>query len=97
MSWPPENLNELLVKAAAVLRAAGAREVYVFGSAATGRMHEHSDVDLAVSGLPPRIFFRAMSKVSMLFEGWVDLVDLDVISPFTTYLKTKEGCLRRVA
>lgn len=97
MSWPPENLSELLVEAAAILRAAGAREVYIFGSAATGRMHGHSDVDLAVSGLPPKIFFRTMSKVSMLFDGWVDLVDLDVISPFTTYLKTKEGCLRRVA
>ncbi len=95
MDWPPKNLDELLRKAGEILRQAGAQEVFVFGSAATGRMHEHSDIDLAVSGLPPRAFFSTMAKVSDVFERAIDLVDLDVISPFTTYLREEEE-LRRV-
>ncbi len=95
MAWPPKNLEALLRKAGKILRAAGAEEVYVFGSAATGTMNERSDVDLAVSGLPPRSFFPAMAKVSDVFERAIDLVDLDVKSPFTRYLR-EEGELKRV-
>ncbi len=96
MAWPPENLEELLQKAAAILRRAGAHEVYVFGSAVNGRLHERSDIDMAVSGLPAQIFFLTMADVSEVFGRSVDLVDLDVRSPFTDYLK-EEGELRRVA
>jgi hypothetical protein len=41
-----------------VLKEHGAREVYLFGSAATDKMREGSDVDLAVTGLPPERFFE---------------------------------------
>ena len=95
MSWPPQDLDELLRRAGEILREAGAREVYVFGSAATGQMHVHSDIDLAVTGLPPKVFFPTMAKVSDVFGRAVDLVDLDVVSPFSTYLR-EEGELRRV-
>jgi len=96
MAWPPENLEELLQKAAAILRRAGAHEVYVFGSAERGRLHERSDIDLAVTGLPAQAFFPTMADVSEVFGRSVDLVDLDVSSPFTDYLR-EEGELRRVA
>jgi len=96
MSWPPSNLEELLHRSAEVLRAAGARAVYVFGSAATGRMNERSDVDLAVSGLPPRSFIPAKVAVGNLFGRSVDLVDLDEEGPFIRYLK-REGELRLVS
>lgn len=89
-------IDELLQKGASLLRAAGAREVYLFGSMAEGRGREDSDVDLAVSGLPPEIFYATMARLSNLFERDVDLVDLDDPSPFVTYLREK-GVLRRVA
>jgi predicted nucleotidyltransferase len=89
-------LNELLTRGAALLKLAGAREVYIFGSVATGRAREGSDVDLAVSGLPPESFFATLARLGDLFERPVDLVDLDRTSPFTNYLKAK-GVLRRVA
>lgn len=91
-----EDINSLIEQAAAALRAAGAREVYVFGSAATGKLREGSDVDLAVSGLPPKVFFRAMGAASQILRRPLDLVDLDENNPFTRYLKN-EGELRRVA
>ena len=83
------------VREAAALKAAGAHEVYVFGSAAKGKLRENSDVDLAVSGLPPEVFFRAMGKASRAVGRPVDLIDLDEDNPFTRYLK-EEGELQRV-
>ena len=91
----PEKMERLIEEAAAALKAAGAREVYVFGSAAKGELRDNSDVDMAVSGLPPEVFFRAMGKASRALRRPVDLVDLDEDNPFTRYLK-EEGELRRV-
>lgn len=90
-----DDLAQRIEKAAAALRAAGAREVYVFGSVAQGKIRENSDVDMAVSGLPPGVFFRAMAKASRALGRPLDLVDLDDDSPFTRYLKS-HGELRRV-
>ncbi len=45
-------VTEILIKrAAAELKAAGAREIYVFGSAAKGTGEAASDLDLAVSSV----------------------------------------------
>ncbi len=91
-----DNLRERIERAAAALKAAGAREVYVFGSAAFGELRDESDVDLAVSGLPPRRFFYAMGEAADQLPCRLDLVDLDDDTPFTRYLKEK-GKLVRVA
>jgi len=91
-----EELNRLIQQAAAVLRAAGAREVYIFGSVAAGTLREDSDIDMAVSGLPPEKFFDAMGRAGDLLPRPLDLVDLNEASPFTRYLR-EEGELRRVA
>ena len=90
-----KQLQEQIGKAAAALKKAGAREVYLFGSAATGKIREHSDVDMAVSGLPPERFFEAMGEAADLLDIPMDLVDLDEGSPFTEYLR-QHGKLVRV-
>lgn len=79
----------------AVLKESGAKTVYVFGSAAKGTMRNDSDVDLAVSGLPPENFFKALSVASSLLDRSVHLIDLDEVTPFTRYL-IEEGELQRV-
>ena len=89
------DITESIRKAAEVLKAAGAKEVYVFGSAATGEMDEYSDVDMAVAGLPAEVFFRAMGEAGDVLHRQLDLISLDHDSPFTRYLK-EEGELRRV-
>jgi len=95
MGTSPEEITRLIARAAASLEAAGTREVYVFGSAAQGTLREDSDVDMAVSGLPPKVFFRAMAIASDALGRPLDLVDLDEDTAFTRYLK-REGELRRV-
>jgi predicted nucleotidyltransferase len=91
-----ERFKDQLERGAALLKAVGAREVFVFGSVAEERAREGSDIDLAVAGLPPEIFFATMGRLADLFDRTVDLVDLDEASPFTIYLRSK-GLLRRVA
>jgi len=89
------DLGRLIEDAAAALKAAGAREVYLFGSAAGGRIAEGSDVDMAVAGLPAENFFQAMSAAGRILQRPLDLIDLDEQNLFTDYLK-KKGKLRRV-
>lgn len=87
--------TDILVKrATAELRSAGAREIYVFGSAARGTGDAASDLDLAVSGLPPSVFYRMGARISDLVGRSVDLIDLDINTPFTRYLRTGNELVR---
>ncbi len=81
--------------AAHLLRSLGATEVFVFGSAAKGVLRPDSDVDLAVMGLPPQVFFSAASKAADLLRRPVDLVDLDEPTPLVRFL-VQTGELIRV-
>ena len=90
-----DEMKRLIERAAEALKAAGAREVYVFGSAARGTMRDNSDIDIAVSGLNPEVFFKAMGRAEDVLKRPLDLIDLDDETPFTQYLK-EEGELHRV-
>jgi predicted nucleotidyltransferase len=96
MSLIDESTKHDIDIAARILLAAGATEVFVFGSAAQGKIRPGSDLDVAVRGLPPEKFFRAMSEVTFAVSRPFDLIDLDEENPFTEYLE-KEGELLRVA
>jgi len=89
-----EELKKGIRQAASALKAAGAREVYLFGSAATGTLREGSDIDLAVEGLAPERFFGAMGVAGDILRRPVDLVDLDEDNPFTRYLKEEHELVR---
>jgi predicted nucleotidyltransferase len=74
----------------------GATHVFVFGSATKDRLRPDSDIDIAVRGLPPALYFSAISKASDLLGRPVDLVDLDDPTPIVRYL-LGSGELVRVA
>lgn len=90
-----DEIRQIVEQAAAALKEAGAREVYIFGSAATGPLREGSDIDLAIEGLPPERFWDAMSRAADVLRRPLDLIDLDEDTPFTRYLK-EAGELVRV-
>jgi predicted nucleotidyltransferase len=92
----PVELQQAIEQAAAILKTAGAEAVYLFGSIAEGPFRPDSDIDLAVTGLPPVSFFQTMGQILFILPRPLDLVDLDVDTPFTRYLKQK-GKLYRVA
>jgi predicted nucleotidyltransferase len=63
-----------------LVREFGAERVYLFGSLAEDCFRLDSDIDLAVAGLPPRIFFQASAQISRLAGD----VKVDVI-PWESY------------
>lgn len=83
----------LIERAAAELKLAGAREVFVFGSAAKSA-GAPADLDLAVAGLPPTVFYRMGARLSDLLGGSVDLIDLDISTPFTRHLREENELVR---
>jgi predicted nucleotidyltransferase len=89
-----DRLRSSIEAAADILKAFGATEVYVFGSAAHGSLRADSDVDLAVSGLPPAVFFRAASKAADALNRPADLIDLDDDSAVVKYLRTSGELVR---
>jgi predicted nucleotidyltransferase len=70
-------------RAAAVLRTHGASEVIAFGSlVGQGLFDEHSDIDLATSGIPIKQFFRAWADAAAVVGDFeLDVVDMAECSP----------------
>jgi predicted nucleotidyltransferase len=86
--------KEAVLAAANLLRRMGASRVYVFGSAARGELRADSDIDIAVSGLPARVYFSAASKAADILGRPVDLVDLDDDTPLVRHLLGSEELVR---
>lgn len=78
-----------LEQAMTILKEGGCSAVFLFGSAAKGTMHAQSDLDLAVRGCPPQRYFYLLGRLLADLEHAVDLVDLDIPSPFVDFLLTK--------
>ncbi|PDW05105.1 nucleotidyltransferase family protein [Candidatus Viridilinea mediisalina] len=86
----PADVARNLARAVAILKAGGCQEVYLFGSTATGTRHVGSDLDFAVRGCPPHAFFQLLGQLLSELEHPVDLVDLDLSSPFVEALLSSE-------
>ncbi len=80
-------LREEVPQLAAILRAHGARHVWLFGSLAWGQSDVHADIDLAVEGMPPGAYFGALGELLLRASASVDLVALEDIP---------EGFARRI-
>ena len=78
---------------AAILRTRFcARKVVAFGSLVhPGRFTDRSDIDLAVSGIPPATFFRAWATAGTACSFELDVVDLADCSPALRDLIDREG------
>jgi predicted nucleotidyltransferase len=78
---------------AALLRARyNATQVIAFGSLVhPERFDERSDIDLAVAGIPPEVFFGAWAAAGADCAFSLDLVDLGDCSPALRELIAREG------
>jgi predicted nucleotidyltransferase len=73
-----EILERELEKIASISKEFGAKKVLLFGSCLED-VESARDIDIAVSGIEPREFFKYYGKVSMALDGELDIVDLDDI------------------
>jgi predicted nucleotidyltransferase len=69
-----------------LLKNEGCKSVYLFGSMVTGKIHENSDIDIGIAGLPAKKFFRVYSILDRALSNKVDLVDFDENEQFYTLL-----------
>jgi len=71
----------------------GAKRVVIFGSVLfPEKFHVRSDVDLAVWGLPERLYYRAVSRLLSLDPGIsVDLVEAELALPELLATIEREG------
>lgn len=56
----------------------GVLEAYLFGSVARGEARPGSDVDIAVAGCPPAMFYQLAAKLERTLALPLDLINLDV-------------------
>jgi predicted nucleotidyltransferase len=67
-----------LAKIINISREFGANRVLIFGSCLSD-IESANDIDIAVSGVKPKEFFKFYAKISLAVEDEVDLIDLDDI------------------
>lgn len=80
-----ERARRLRARLPAVVRCLrqdyGVDQVILFGSVANRTCGPSSDLDLAVSGLSRRDYFKALADLMSLLEGPLDLVRLEEAPP----------------
>jgi predicted nucleotidyltransferase len=83
----PVKYREDIKKANNFLKDEGCKAVFLFGSMVTGKIHENSDIDIGIKGLPPESFFKVYSKLYMNLDNDFHLVDFDYENDFLSLLK----------
>lgn len=73
-------IKDRLTIATEYLKSIGCKEIILFGSLVDEDIDEFSDIDLAVSGISPRTYFKTLVEISSVVGGKVDLVTMDYIS-----------------
>lgn len=94
----PKYYQQDIDRATVILKEAGCTAIYLFGSLYEGTYHEYSDIDIAVQGLSPQLFFSIHGAIIFNCNNWIDLIDLDAPSGISNYLiKNKDRAMVRVA
>ena len=70
------------------LKNEGCQSIYLFGSLVTGKIHQNSDIDIGIKGLPPEKFIRVYAKLGNNVSNTVDLVDFDENDKFYNLLNS---------
>jgi len=71
---PPKYQRDIEI-ARNLLKNEGCKTVFLFGSMVTGKIHDKSDIDIVIKGLPKGKFFAICAKVYFALNN--DIVDFD--------------------
>lgn len=96
LSRLPDEFQKDIYSAIEILKNAGCKEIFIFGSLVAGTYREDSDLDIAIKGCLPENYFTLLGKLLTTLSRPVDLINLDRDDSFTQYLE-KEGDLYRVS
>jgi len=84
----PDTYQKDIEKAANLLKLEGCKAVFLFGSLATGKVRNNSDIDIGIMGLPPKKFFRVYANLDKELSNRIDLVDFDLNKDFYEMLNS---------
>ena len=73
---PPKYQRDIEI-AKNLLKDEGCQSIYLFGSLVTGKIHDNSDIDIGIKGLPKGKFFATCAKVYFALNNDIDIVDFD--------------------
>lgn len=73
-------IKKKLTKIIEYLKSIGCKEIILFGSLSDGTFDDTSDIDIAVSGISPCSYFKAVATLPSIIKWKVDLVTMDYIS-----------------
>jgi predicted nucleotidyltransferase len=90
----PARYHADIERAVHILKEGGCREVFLFGSLATGEFGNTPDIDLAVTGCPKGTFFQLAGKLAWELEHAFGLVDLESDDLFSQYLRKRGGLIK---
>jgi predicted nucleotidyltransferase len=84
----PENYQDDIKRASNLLKNEGCKSVFLFGSMVTGKIHQNSDIDIGIMGLPPKKFFRVYAYLDKELSNKIDLMDFDLHKDFYILLNS---------
>jgi predicted nucleotidyltransferase len=84
----PEKYREDIRKASILLKKEGCKAVYLFGSMVTGKIHQNSDIDIGITGLPAKKYFRVCADLDKAIVNKIDIVDFDLYKDFYNLLSS---------
>ena len=84
----PKSYQDDIKKATNLLKNEGCKGVFLFGSMVTGKIHQNSDIDIGITGLPPKKFFKVSASLDRELVNKIDLVDFDLNNDFYGLLDT---------
>jgi predicted nucleotidyltransferase len=96
LSRLPEEFQKDVNSAIEILKNAGCKEIFIFGSLIADTYREDSDIDIAIKGCLPENYFALLGQLLTTLSRPVDLINLDRGDAFSKYLE-REGDLHRVS
>jgi predicted nucleotidyltransferase len=84
----PLKYRQDIENAARLLKNEGCKEIFLFGSLVTGKIHDNTDIDIGIKGLPKGKFFEVYSRLYFDIENKIDLVDFDINDDFYSMLNS---------
>jgi predicted nucleotidyltransferase len=84
----PEEYQGDIKKASNLLKNEGCKAVFLFGSMVNGKIHQGSDIDIGIMGLPPKKFFSVYAHLDKELSNKIDLVDFDLHKDFYVLLNS---------
>jgi predicted nucleotidyltransferase len=84
----PVKYQNDIKKATNLLKNEGCEAIFLFGSMVTGKIHQNSDIDIGIMGLPPKKFFKVYAYLDKELSNRVDLIDFDINKDFYLLLNS---------